>query len=65
MPYTLPQKELVKIFSQCCLRPINSTLLIQQHKIFEEVISIVTKKVKIHNGEIQGKKKEPYVRNRN
>ena len=29
MPYTLPQEELVKIFSQSFLRSIASTLLIQ------------------------------------
>jgi len=39
MPYTLPQEELVKLFSHICLRSIASTLLIQQHKTFEEAIS--------------------------
>ena len=59
MPYTLPQEELVKMFSQSCLRPITSTLLIQEQKMFEEVISqaIVIEKVKIQDGELKGKKK--------
>lgn len=38
IPYTLPQEELVKLFNQSCLRPIASTLLIQQHKPFKEAI---------------------------
>jgi len=67
MPYTLPQEELVKIFSQSFLRPITSTLLIQQHKNFEESTSqgIIIKKVKIQDGEIKGKKNEPYVKIKN
>jgi len=67
MPYTLPREELVKIFSQSYLRPIASTLFIQQHKMFEEVISqvVVIKKVKIQDRELKGKRKENYVKNRN
>jgi len=67
MPYTLPQEELVKMFSEGFLRSIASTLLIQKHKTFEEAISqaIVIEKVKIQYGELKGKNKEPYVRNRN
>jgi len=67
MPYTLPQEELVKMFSQICLRPIASTLLIQQHKTFEEVISqeVIIEKFKIQYGDIKGKKKEPYVKKKN
>jgi len=58
MPYTLPQEELVKLFSQSCLRPITSMLLMQQHKTFEEAISqaVVIERVKIQDGEIKGKK---------
>jgi len=54
MPYTLPQEELVKLFSQSCLRPISSILQIQQHRTFEEAITqaVVIKKVKMEDGEI-------------
>lgn len=67
MPYNLPQEELFKMFSQICLRPIASMLLIQQHKTFEEAISqaILIEKVKIQYGEIKNKKREPYVKNKN
>lgn len=66
-PYTLPQEELVKMFIQRCLRPIASTLLIQQHKTFEEAIFhvVIIEKVKIQDSEIKGNKKEPYVKNKN
>jgi len=55
MPYTLPQEEFVNMFSQSCLWPIASTLLIQQHNTFKEAISqsIIIKKVKIEDGEIK------------
>jgi len=55
------------MFIQSCLRPIASTLLIQQCKTFEEVISqaIIIEKVKIQDGEMKTKKKEFYVKNKN
>ena len=58
MPYTLPQEELVKLFSQSCLRPIASMLLMQYHKTFKDAKSqeVVIKWVKIQDGEIKGKK---------
>lgn len=64
MLYTLPQEYLVKIFSQICLRPIASNLLIQQHNTFEESIFqlIIIEEVKIQDGEIKGKKRESYVK---
>ena len=66
MPYTLPQEELVKIFNQSCLRPIASTLLIQQHKMFEEAISqaMVIEKFKIQDEELKVKKKESFTKNK-
>lgn len=67
MPYTLPSKELVKLFNQSCLRPIASTLLIQKQKTFEEAISqvVVIEKIKIQDGKLKFKKKEPFVKNNN
>ena len=64
IPYTLPQKELVKLFSQICLRPIASMLLMQQHKIFEDAISqvVVIEQVKIQDDKIKGKKWEGYTK---
>lgn len=58
MPYTLTQEELVKLFSQSCLRPIASMLLMQQHETFEDAISqaVVFERVKIQDGKLKGKK---------
>ena len=60
MSYTIPQEELVKLFSQSCLRPIASVLKIQQHRTFEKVIAqaVVIERVKIQDGEIKLKKKD-------
>ena len=60
MPYTIPQEELVKLFSQSCLRPIASILQIQQHRTFEEAIAqaVIIERVKIQDGELKLKKKE-------
>jgi len=58
----LPQEELVKLFSQNFVRPIASTLQIQQHKTFKEAIVqvVIIKRVKIQDGEIKSKKRENY-----
>ena len=62
MYYMLPQEELVKLFSQNFVRPIASTLQIQQHKTFKEAIVqvVIIKRVKIQDGEIKSKKRENY-----
>ena len=64
MPYTLPQEELVKLFSQSCLRPIASMLLMKQHKILKDAISqaVVIEWVKIQEGKIKGIKWEGYTK---
>lgn len=65
MPYTLPQEELVKLFSQNCLRPIASILQIQRYNTLEEVIAqvVIIEKVKIEYGEIKIMRKERYNKN--
>ena len=55
---------MVKLFSQSCLIPIASMLLMQQHKTFEDAISqaVLIKWVKIQDGEIKSKKWEGYTK---
>ena len=62
MPYTLPQDELVKLFSRSCNKPISAVLRIQQHRTFEDALAQakLIEEAKVQDGEIKLKKKEPH-----
>lgn len=58
MNYTIPSKELVKIFIQIYIHPIANTLHLQQHKTFKEAVAqvVLIEKVKIQDEKIKVKK---------
>lgn len=62
MNYTLPIEELVNIFNKSFIQPILSTLWIQQHNTFEEVVSqvVLIEKVKIQDEDFKVKNKDNY-----
>ena len=60
MPYTLPQDELVKLFSRSCNKAISSILRIQQHRTLEDALAQakLIEEAKVQDGEIKLRKKE-------